>query len=429
MKIGQESVEAPVHDFSTISKGKQGCRPRAILTPDLITKINPPIVDASVGEVVPITFKNGRTNTAFFATSQSKCPLLKQLYECFQAYRKELELMCKQIPAHLWITDTLAGGKYLPMGVSVRSGTQGSSKKLPFLRKECSNRLLMDISKIYAKLLGIEASIIQKYCPTAYNENKEKYQNGEDCIFPSPQDQHKGQLGSQLFHYCQNQVALRIINNELDKADEQLHRVALHTDTGDVNTDQPLTFLSFGGKDDRGGEVSGSDLVIFEHSNGGQCYRLKTSIESAVVFVLFNSAEQLHGNIVDNGQTQDPSCWSVRFIGYGRINVLNFMMRRKEKKIRGKCFCNVKLQKHTALRDGEFKPGDKISSFWKKKLLSGKICCFDDQFYIQWCVDGKFTKLGNGQVYSFECSESAPHDCKRCNPTGEEIVSRFMGQS
>lgn len=36
-------------------------------------------------------------------------------------------------------------------------------------------------------------------------------------------------------------------------------------DDGDVSTDQPLTFLPFGGKEGSGGgEVSGSDLIIFE---------------------------------------------------------------------------------------------------------------------------------------------------------------------
>ena len=93
-----------------------------------------------------------------------------------------------------------------------------------------------------------------------------------------------------------------MLNNEPSKEEEQLHRLALHTDNGNVNTDQPLTFLLFGGENGLRGKVSGSDLIVFDHSKGGQCYRLKTSIESTVVIVLFNSAEQLHGNYVDMDQ-------------------------------------------------------------------------------------------------------------------------------
>lgn len=113
--------------------------------------------------------------------------------------------------------------------------------------------------------------------------------------------------------------------------------MALHTDDGDVNTDQPLTFLSFGGEDGLGGEVAGSDLIVFDHCTGGQAHRLKTSIKSTVVFVVFNSNEQLHGNFVDMKQNLNTSCWNARFIPYGRSNVLDFISRRNKNKVKGKC--------------------------------------------------------------------------------------------
>ena len=43
-----------------------------------------------------------------------------------------------------------------------------------------------------------------------------------------------------------------------------------------------------GGKDGKGGRVVDSDLVVFEHENGGQCYRVRTSLPGTVVFVLMN---------------------------------------------------------------------------------------------------------------------------------------------
>ena len=258
IKILQQGVDAPVHATSAICKDSQTSRPRATLTSEIIKTINPTVIDNLVGEVVHIKFESGRKNTVFFASSTSTCPLLKHLYNCFEESRHKLEILVKGIPNSLWISDTLAGGNYIPMGVSFRSGTQGSNKKLPFLWAECSNNRLICISRIYAKLLGIEAAIIKKYCPETYKTNHDTYRGGEDCMFPPIHEQHAGQTTSELFHFYLNQVALRVLYNETDKTEEQLHRCAMHTDDGDVSTDQPLTFLSFGGEEGSGGEVSGS---------------------------------------------------------------------------------------------------------------------------------------------------------------------------
>jgi hypothetical protein len=430
IKVGEEWMEAPVHPITTKSKDRESSRPRANLTGEIMKKIKPPIVDNSKGDVVHIKFKSGRENTAFFASSTSKCHLLKKLYKSFEESKKDLEVLLQEIPVDVWKLDTLGGSKYFSLGASLRSGTQGSRKDLPFLRKECQYKLLMDISKIYAKLLGIEAAIIDKYCPKIYKRNHETYRDGEDCIFPSPQDQHASQTTSELFHFCLHQVALRILKNESNKKDEQMYRLALHTDDGDVSTDQPLTFLSFGGKDGLGGNVAGSDLVVFDHCNGGQCYRLKTSIKSTVVLVLFNSSEQLHGNYVDMHQKLNTSCWNVRFIPYGRVNVLNFISRRNENKVEGQCFKGVELQYHRPLKNEEFSCGDKVSAYWgkgqKRKLLGGEISSEDGQLFMHWYTDGKKSKLGkSASVYSFECSQSDPHDCNHCNPTGMKIVSSY----
>lgn len=161
IKILLDEVDAPVHTTSTISKDNQTNRPRATLTNKIIKRIKPTIIDDSVGEVVHIKFKSGRKNTVFFASSTSTCSLLKQLYKCFEESRNKLEILVKGIPKGMWTPDTLAGSNYVPIGVSFRSGTQGNNKRLPFLRAECSNKRLVCISRIYSKLLGIEAAIIK----------------------------------------------------------------------------------------------------------------------------------------------------------------------------------------------------------------------------------------------------------------------------
>ena len=151
---------------------------------------------------------------------------------------------------------------------------------------------------------------------------------------------------------------------------------------------------------------------------------MKTSTKSTVVVIVFNSREQLHGNFVDMSQRSlDTSCWNLRLIPYGRINVLDFISRRNNNEVKGECFRDIKLQTHTTLKDGEFHSGDLVSAEWSGKLIAGKVSFEEGQLCIIWTKDGKKTKWGARNVYSFECSQSLPHDCPRCNPS-EDIIFR-----
>ena len=173
--------------------------------------------------------------------------------------------------------------------------------------------------------------------------------------------------------------------------------------------------------------MSGSDLIIFEQSSGGQSIRVKTSIKSTVVVVVFNSREQLHGNFVDPNQISlDRSCWNLRLIPYGRINVLDFIRRRINNEVKGKCFRDTKLQKHTALKDNEFHSGDLVSAEWRGKLIGGKVSVEEGQLYIIWTEDGKKTEWSGRNVYSFKCSQSLPHNCNHCNPSEEQIFRQSI---
>jgi hypothetical protein len=78
-------------------------------------KLNPPIIDDTGGDdVVQIKFPNGRHNTVLFARKDSKCDILKQMYEFIDRNKNCFELLHQVVPSHLWEEDTLAGGKYLP---------------------------------------------------------------------------------------------------------------------------------------------------------------------------------------------------------------------------------------------------------------------------------------------------------------------------
>lgn len=92
--------------------------------------------------------------------------------------------------------------------------------------------------------------------------------------------------------------------------------------------------------------------------------------------------------------------------------------------MKGECFRDTKLQNHTALRDGEFNSGDLVSAEWRGKLIGGEVSFEKGQLYIIWTEDGKKTKWSARNVYSFECSQSLPHNCPRCNPSGELIFGQ-----
>jgi len=419
MKVGKEKVEAQIHDYTTRSKGQEGNRPRSFPSAGVVGMLNAPLVDGTNGEVTRIEFINGRKNTVFFANGNSQCPIMKRIYESFQQYGSLIEYLCKNIPSELWIVDSLAGGKYLPGGVCFRNGTRKSKSKLPFLRKECCHNVVKQLFEIYAKIIGLEALVVEKYCPDEYLENLQTYGDADDCIFPPIASQREGQQVSEGLHWSLHQVALRIMGRELDGERERLQRLALHFDQGDVATNQLLTFMPMGGTDGRGGRVADTDLMVFEHKNGGQCFRLRTSIEDTVVFILMNSAEQLHGNAKDEDDCEfDNDCWSARFIAFGRKNVLDFLNRRRQGKVSGDAFWDIKLQNHKALQKGEFNVNDRVSGKFSDKLFDAKLVQLEggDELYFKWQDGGRVTKCTQGSVFSSYCSTSEPHECKHCNP-------------
>jgi len=416
MKVGNKIVDAPIHDYTKRSKGHEGNRPRCTPSSDVVGMLNAPLVDETCAEVTRIRFKNGRENTVFFANEKSMCPILKRVYEKYQEYGSGIAYLCKHIPTELWTVDTLGGGKYLPGGVSIRNGTKQSDAKLPFLRAECRHNVVKKLFEIYAQIIGLEALAIEKYCPDEYAENLLTYGDGEDCIFPSPVLQRVGQNLSEGLHFNLHQAALRIMGRELNKEDESLERLAWHFDQGDVETSQPLTYLPMGGKDGKGGRVAGTDLMVFEHKYGGQCFRLRTSIKDTVVFILMNSADQLHGNAKDEDDCGVPDCWSARFIAFGRNNVLNFMNRRRDGKVFGDAFWDIRLNNHKPLCTGEFKVGDIVSAKWGKTLLPATLIERGNEQHFQWHCDRKVLKCRRRNIFSKYCYASEPHECKHCNP-------------
>jgi hypothetical protein len=137
-----------------------------------------------------------------------------------------------------------------------------------------------------------------------------------------------------------------------------------------------------------------------------------------------NSAEQLHGTAKDKDDctTLDNDCLSVRFIAYGRDNILNFLNRRREGKVSGEAFWDIKLQKHRALDLDDVSNGNQVSGKFNGKFYDATLIEKEDEWHFQW-PDGRTTKCTQASIFSRYCSESKPHECKYCNPSFQHVTA------
>ena len=421
LKIDGEIVYAEFHEL-TIKGRKDHCRPRPILSASIANMVGAQVIDNSFGDLVHIRFPSGRQNTVLFARNDSKCKYLRELHEFITNNRNGFEELYQNVPPHLWEKDSLAGGKYLPMGMSLRSGIQGSNPRCPFLRQESAYNVSKAIAHFYENIYGRLAMLMKKYCGAKYSENHKLYEDGHDCIFPSPKAQMNSNLDTNGIFIGLSQIVLRVMDNENTSNKQNPNRTALHVDSGDVDSDQFLTFIPMGGQSNCGGFVSGTDLMVFEHEEGGASYRLRTTIPDTVVILLMNSARQLHGNVEDDynniSAELDRSLWSARLIGYGRLSVQHFIDRRRRGAVRGNAFWDTQVMEHLPLQRDQVRVGNLVSAKFGSKLFRAEICGEHDNLYLLWDGEKRRTKLRPKQpVYSTYCSKSNPNECEHCNPT------------
>ena len=299
--INGKVVETPLHPWTVDTKTKKGCRPRCYPASDIIDKLQPIVIDNRDGaDVYEIVFNDNSKNLVFFAHKNSQDLLLREIHQCYSNNRDKIALLCKHLPSDLFKRDCLAGGEYLPAGIAKRGKVSESTSKLPFLVKSNGNGIATELYDRYAEILGLEAQVVRKHFPEEYSTNHVLYKDGVDCIFPSPQKQKQNPHVSPSVYWGLHQVALRIMGCESSNDERAKRRMAWHVDQSDVKSNQFLTFLPMGGKNGKGGNVIDSDLMVFEHKIGGKCFRLKTSIEDTVVFILMNSGQQMHGSAMDS---------------------------------------------------------------------------------------------------------------------------------
>ena len=69
--------------------------------------------------------------------------------------------------------------------------------------------------------------------------------------------------------------------------------------------------------------MRGSDLVVFEHTNGGRCVRVQTACPHHVCVVIFCSDRCLHGNVFPDSMkpTQTTGLGLLRLVPFGRKGI------------------------------------------------------------------------------------------------------------
>jgi hypothetical protein len=298
---------------------------------------------------------------------------------------------------------------------------------LPFVIESNCNNVVTELYGLYAQILGLEAQLIKECFPNEYNANHDLYGGAEDCIYPTPEAQQKHPNVEDGVYWGLHQVALRKMGMETSDADRAKQRMAWHVDQSDVKSNQILTFLPMGGRNGKGGHVQDSDLMVFEHEKGGKSFRLNTSVEDTVVFILMNSGKQLHGSAMDDTCKlgRQSFCWSARFIAYGRNNVLHFTNGRKEGKRHGLAFRQRKMRNHRPLCKETVMVGDRVLAFFgkKKKLLPATLIISDNELHFQWDCDGTKTKCNKSNFYNVVCAEKTQvNECRYCNPVPDRIT-------
>ena len=428
LKIDDTSIDIKdiVHNFTVKKKGKEGCRPRIYPHPSLMADLNPVVIDNTTsGEVVRIKLNEHVENYVFFASKDSKCPMLHEVYNIYNENRMRIMQIVEIIQTKfVWTIDTLGGGMYIPCGIAMRGGTKDSRPDLPFLMKSGKYAIIMELVDIYAKILGKQAEVLHKYCRKDYDENKKIYKEGDEhrCNFPTCGSQQGKSWDNNDMYWHLHQVAIRIMGGVDENSNQQRDekRIAWHVDNKDIQSKQPLTFMPLGGDEGKGGYVPDSDLMVFEHNKGGKCYRLRTSIADTVVFVFMNSGTQLHGSAKELIGKNGIDCnLSLRFIPYGRPNVLGFVQKKMDNSIQGEVFLDVKLKKHTPLNWKQVNVGDRVMTYFgknkQKQDYMATIVLHNEKRFFQF-DDDSICRCGRSAMYSAECYKHIPSECTHCNP-------------
>ena len=336
MQIGNKLVDFPFHP-TTVRTTK--ANPRPLLFEELVSEVNPPVVDPSCGNVVRISFpkEEGENDDSelyvFYAHKNSKCGALLSLYNsALGNNHQKLDNLLDEIPNCAHYDDHTAGMWYYAAGFGMLGNPTGQPATLMTHQYTATK----DIIQIVSNILQSTASTILKYCPHIYHANqllKDSTNTKLSCPPLTMQDEHCHWFSTQ---FIIRQIGLGINNkprwmnkrDPIDKLQDE-NIISLHRDCGDYCTYQPLIYIPYGGDEGVGGDINKSDLVVCQNKVGGYSVRIKTNIPDTVVVVLMNSHKQLHGLVHDPVSPSDTSAWSTRIIPFITQSAYNWMEKNQ----------------------------------------------------------------------------------------------------
>ena len=324
--IDEKPVRHYHHPMTLHGSLTKKARPRVQLTEEHSHMLHLPVINERSSESTTIVFPNGRVNHVLIARKNSKCPQLRSLHEYMYGTGVELDNLLSKLTKKYYLKDDLAGGRYVVSGfgnmgknipIAVRPPNQ------PALRKSLTLASHLSLSKIVGGVMSHVAECIMVHCGDVWRKNQLLMKSMKSLAWPPLVFQKR----RSQWMSCQY-IVRRWGTSSKEYGPGENSFVALHTDSGDVDSTMFNCYTSGGGTHGKGGPVPSSDLAVFENVKGGAGYRVKTSIEDTVVVVVMNSHRQLHGCI----ESQDVACpssptWTTRIIPYIPQGVYQWKIR------------------------------------------------------------------------------------------------------
>lgn len=312
------------HPLSLHGTQSKKSRPRVQLTEAHAARLKLAVVNETSGDHTKVVFPNGRVNHVLLVRRNSECPAMLALHKYLEKNREELDNFLTQ-KKMCFMKDDLAGGRYIAsgfgnMGRNVSPSIRDPDR--PALRKCLKKKEHEFLGRLVGGAFSHVAACIETYCGKVFAKNQRIMEINKNLCWPpvSYQDPHWCWMSSQFI--------IRRWGPSLPDwpLDETI--VSAHTDTGDLDCTMFHLYISGGGRNGLGGHVSGTDLAVFEKSEGGPGYRIKTCIEDTVVIVVLDSGSQLHGCIKSNDDfVGDDHAWSTRIVPFIPRGVYSWMTR------------------------------------------------------------------------------------------------------
>ena len=226
---------------------------------------------------------------------------------------------------------------------------RGSPLVIPYTRTVGRKPLVQLAVAAAAPLMGYVAERVGKLFPetTAGLAAAVRCKRvvGDTFMYPTHEQQRRGlrpnesDAGSIAAH----QLAMRLAGHlhGMENLRQRAHHqhCAIHLDSDDAEREHgcPLTYALYReqgvvlSSEMAARPMRSSDLVVFEHENGGRCVRIQTACQHHIAVVILSSDTHLHANVFpdslqDGGQAETPPGIALlRLVPYGRKGIDDFV--------------------------------------------------------------------------------------------------------